>query len=84
MSEASSVCVCWNRFFRTHHQLLPLVHCVARCVAANATARCVADPRQNQLMASNPELLGLALAQSGAYMAQVVRTRMCICVCRRA
>lgn len=59
-------------FFRTHHQLVPLVHCVARCVSANAVALCLADPAHTRLMSRHPDVLGAALAHGKAYIAKQV------------
>lgn len=59
-------------FFRTHHQLVPLVHCVARAVSANAVSGVVSNAAQTQHMSHNPELLGMALAHAKVFIRETV------------
>lgn len=57
--------------FRTHHQLIPLIHAVARCVSANAVS--LSDYKEEfKNGGRNLQVLGFVLARAGDYISRTV------------
>lgn len=57
--------------FRTHHQLIPLIHAVARCVSANAVS--LSEYKEEfKNGGRNLQVLGLLVARAGDYISRTV------------